>query len=80
MEITAKTMMKTAKLLTLLLYALSALAGASHAAEPANFTVTRLGDGPIITPDMDTRMGGNIHGGTRDTHSIIPKIWHSGEY
>ena len=55
-------MMKSAKLLTLLLYALSALAGVSHAAEPADFTVTRLGDGPIITPDMDTRMGGNIQG------------------
>ena len=54
--------MKTAKILALLLYALSALAGASLAAEPANFIVTRLGDGPIITPDMDTRMGGNIQG------------------
>jgi hypothetical protein len=35
---------------------------ALQAAEPANITVTRLGDGPIITPEMDTRMGGNIQG------------------
>ena len=28
----------------------------------ANLTVTRLGDGPIITPAMDARMGGNIQG------------------
>ena len=30
--------------------------------KPTNFTVTRLGDGPIITPGMDERMGGNIQG------------------
>ena len=35
---------------------------ALQAAEPSNITVSRLGDGPIITPEMDTRMGGNIQG------------------
>lgn len=55
-------MMKTTKILALLLYSLFVLSSAARAAEPANITVTRLGDGPIITPDMDTRMGGNIQG------------------
>ena len=54
--------MKTTKTLALLLYSLFILSSAAHAAEPANITVTRLGDAPIITPEMDTRMGGNIQG------------------
>ncbi len=54
--------MKRTTIITLLFFSLSALAEGSIAAEPASFSVTRLGDGPIITPDMDTRMGGNIQG------------------
>lgn len=34
----------------------------AQAAEPASLSVTRLGEGPIITPHMDARMGGNIQG------------------
>ena len=34
----------------------------SNAAEPLSITVERLGSGPIITPEMDSRMGGNIQG------------------
>ncbi len=34
----------------------------SPAAEPATVTVHRLGNGPIITPELDQRMGGNIQG------------------
>lgn len=30
--------------------------------DPPQVTITRLGDGPIITPDMDARMGSNIQG------------------
>ena len=56
--------MKTTKTSALLLYSLFILSSAAHAAEPANITVTRLGDAPIITPEMDTRMGGNIQGPT----------------
>ena len=33
-----------------------------HAAEPARVTATRIGAGPIITPELDARMGGNIQG------------------
>tara|TARA_Y100000385_G_scaffold277652_1_gene324919 strand:- start:894 stop:1892 length:999 start_codon:yes stop_codon:yes gene_type:complete len=54
--------MKATKALALLLYSLIVLPAASHALEPANITVTRLGDAPIITPEMDARMGGNIQG------------------
>lgn len=54
--------MKTTKTLALLLCSLSVLFTAAQAAEPANIIVTRLGDGPIITPEMDARMGGNIQG------------------
>jgi hypothetical protein len=54
--------MKTTRTLALLLYSLFVLSSAAHAAEPANITVTRLGDASIITPEMDTRMGGNIQG------------------
>src|SRR5210317_2197592 len=54
--------MKTirAKLLIILSFLL-AFSGAA-AAQPADISITRLGDGPIITPDMDARMGGNIQG------------------
>ena len=34
----------------------------SNADEPLSISVERLGSGPIITPDMDSRMGGNIQG------------------
>ena len=30
--------------------------------QAAEVSITRLGNGPIITPDMDVRMGGNIQG------------------
>ena len=33
-----------------------------NADEPLSITVERLGSGPIITPEMDSRMGGNIQG------------------
>ncbi|MEX0964759.1 MAG: hypothetical protein WDZ52_12040 [Pseudohongiellaceae bacterium] len=33
-----------------------------QAAQPVAPNVTRLGDGPIIVPDMDSRMGSNIQG------------------
>lgn len=36
--------------------------GSAQSAEPADITVTRLADGPIITPELDARMGGNIQG------------------
>ena len=48
--------------LGLFLYSLLTLCSAASAAEPPSITVTRLGDGPIITPEMDDRMGGNIQG------------------
>jgi hypothetical protein len=56
--------MKTTKILTLLLAlcSLFSLTPAAHAAELPSITVTRLGDGPLITPEMDARMGGNIQG------------------
>ncbi|MGB1847517.1 MAG: hypothetical protein ACPHK1_05720 [Pseudohongiellaceae bacterium] len=39
-----------------------ALTSFSYGAESADVNVTRLAGGPIITPDMDERMGGNIQG------------------
>lgn len=36
--------------------------GAASGADSPGITVTRLGDGPIITPEMDERMGSNIQG------------------
>ena len=54
--------MKTLTTLALLCCSLSVLFPAAWAAEPASITVTRLGNGPLITPDMDERMGGNIQG------------------
>ena len=39
-----------------------ALTSFSYGAESADVNVTRLAGGPIITPDMDDRMGGNIQG------------------
>lgn len=38
------------------------LLGAGLVQAQAGLTITRLGDGPIITPAMDARMGGNIQG------------------
>ena len=54
--------MKTINTLTTIACSVFLCFSALQAAEPANITVTRLGDGPIITPEMDTRMGGNIQG------------------
>jgi len=54
--------MKKEKNLALFLYSLFLIFPGTQAAEPPSITVTRLGDGPIITPEMDTRMGGNIQG------------------
>ena len=48
--------------LGLFLHSLLTLCSAAGAAEPPSITITRLGDGPIITPEMDDRMGGNIQG------------------
>jgi len=56
------TIMKTAKILALLFYFFSVMFSAMQASAAESITITRLGDGPIITPDMDTRMGGNIQG------------------
>ena len=54
--------MKTINTLSTIACSVFLCFSALQAAEPANITVTRLGDGPIITPEMDTRMGGNIQG------------------
>ena len=55
-------MMKTLKTRALILCSLSVLFATVQAAEPADVTATRLGDRPIIVPEMDMRMGGNIQG------------------
>lgn len=54
--------MKTEKNLALFFCSLFLMFSSAQAAEPRSITVTRLGDGPIITPEMDARMGGNIQG------------------
>lgn len=57
--------LNTMKIKTIcLLYALSLaiLLPGTTAAQSTGVTITRIGDGPIITPDMDARMGGNIQG------------------
>ena len=54
--------MKKTRTPTLLIYFLFVLSSAAAAAKPDSITVTRIGDAPIITPEMDTRMGGNIQG------------------
>ena len=54
--------MKTLKILPILGAFLVLLSAASQAAEPPTVSVTRLAGGPIITPELDTRMGGNIQG------------------
>ena len=54
--------MNTPKLIIGLLLSHFALSSFSYGAESADITVTRLAGGPIITPDMDDRMGGNIQG------------------
>ena len=52
--------MKKAQILLPILMAV--FQAASNADEPLSITVERLGSGPIITPEMDSRMGGNIQG------------------
>ena len=54
--------MKKTRTPTLLIYFLFVLSSAAAVAKPDSITVTRIGDAPIITPEMDTRMGGNIQG------------------
>ncbi len=55
--------MKTKKALALLLYSLPVLFSTAQAAEPANVTATRLGDGPIITPADGHCANGRQHPG-----------------
>lgn len=54
--------MKTIKAMQFLLALSLIIPFLANAAEPASVTISRLGDGPIITPNMDDRMGGNIQG------------------
>ena len=54
--------MNTPKFIIGLWLSYFALDSFSYGAESAEVTVTRLAGGPIITPDMDDRMGGNIQG------------------
>ena len=54
--------MKQPRTLSLLIYPFIVLSLAAHSAEPASIDIARLGGAPIITPDMDARMGGNIQG------------------
>ena len=54
--------MKAIRLLLILLFTFTLFSTLSRAAEPAGVSVKRLGNGPIITPDLDQRMGGNIQG------------------
>ena len=54
--------MSKPKLMIGLWISLLALSSFSYGAESADVNVTRLAGGPIITPDMDDRMGGNIQG------------------
>ena len=54
--------MSNPKLMIGLWISLLALSSFSYGAESADVNVTRLAGGPIITPDMDDRMGGNIQG------------------
>lgn len=54
--------MKQAGALSLLIYPFLALSFAAYSAEAFNINITRLGGAPIITPEMDARMGGNIQG------------------
>lgn len=50
------------KVVTLFLFIFSITNFQSQAAEPATVTIKRVGDGPIVTPALDQRMGGNIQG------------------
>ena len=54
--------MNTIRIFFVLLFALSLSSALSQVAEPATVSVNRVGDGPIITPELDQRMGGNIQG------------------
>lgn len=53
--------MKTTTI-SLILCACALVTSLSQAAESATVAVNRLGNGPIITPELDQRMGGNIQG------------------
>jgi len=54
--------MNKEKKIVLIFCSLFLMFSGTQAAEPTSITVTRLGDSPIITPQMDARMGGNIQG------------------
>ena len=54
--------MKQADALSLLICPFLVLSFAAYSAEAFNINITRLGGAPIITPEMDARMGGNIQG------------------
>ena len=54
--------MKTRRIFSILLLALSLSSALSQAVEPATVSVNRIGDRPIITSELDQRMGGNIQG------------------
>ena len=54
--------MKQADALSLLIYPFLVLSFAAYSAEAFNINITRLGGAPIITPEMDARMGSNIQG------------------
>ena len=54
--------MKTIRIFSILLLALSLSSALSQAVEPATVSVNRIGDRPIITSELDQRMGGNIQG------------------
>lgn len=53
--------MKTIRILTAIIGMLLVTLASAQSSTP-NVSVTRLGDGPIITPNMDARMGSNIQG------------------
>ncbi len=54
--------MKTLRILPTLSCILWLLSNAAQASEAPQISVSRLADGPIITPELDARMGGNIQG------------------
>lgn len=54
--------MVLARQVVVLSVTLLAAVGLLRAAEPPAITVTRLGEAPIITPDLDSGMGTNIQG------------------
>lgn len=54
--------MKTLRILPTLSCILWLLSNVAQASEAPQISVSRLADGPIITPELDARMGGNIQG------------------